>query len=73
MFGAIKNRVLDGLDLAVEFTTLGEYRLDGPADSGRCPDISDSWAASAFDWPAAPCGGPTRRRGAQCLVDGRCA
>jgi hypothetical protein len=61
MFGTLRNRLLDGLDLAVEFATLGEYRLDGPASDGSVLESCDLHAGSAFDWPA-PCGGPSRRR-----------
>jgi hypothetical protein len=61
MFGALGNRILDGLDLAVELATLGEYRLDGPAAHGAGAERCDRRPGPAFDWPA-PCGGPSRRR-----------
>lgn len=49
MFDAIRNQVLDGLDLAVEFATLGEYRLDGRA---TVSDLDEECAKAAFEWPA---------------------
>jgi hypothetical protein len=61
MFGTIGNRLLDGLDLAVEFATLGEYRLDGPVGDGMGSEPCDLRMAPAFNWPA-PCDGPSRRR-----------
>jgi hypothetical protein len=61
MFGTLRYRLLDGLDLAVEFATLGEYRIDGPVSDGCAPGHCDLRTAPAFDWPA-PCGGPSRRR-----------
>lgn len=59
MFGTIKNRFLDSIDLAVEFSTLGEYRLDGPIAVGG--PASGHCSSSSFDWPA-PCEGSARRR-----------
>jgi len=61
MFDTIKNRFLDGVDLAVEFSTLGEYRLDGPVATGGA--ASTVCSSSSFDWPA-PCEGSARRRSA---------
>ncbi len=59
MFGTIKTRFLDGIDLAVEFSTLGEYRLDGPI--GASGAAAGPCSSSSFDWPA-PCEGSARRR-----------
>jgi len=67
MFDTIKNRLLDGVDLAVEFSTLGEYRLDGPV--GVDGAASAACSSSSFDWPA-PCDGSARRRSARRISSG---